>query len=58
MMDFDLCYQPDRIGYYNLLYNSPCESAVSQFNVPTDFAVKVVTMHTLLYGGNIEYDFF
>ena len=36
--------------------NSPCESAVSQFNLATDFAAKAVTMHALVYGGHIEYE--
>ena len=37
------------------MYNSPCQSAVSQFNPPQDFAVKFVTMHTILYSGHAEY---
>ena len=36
--------------------NSPCECAVSQLILPIYVAVKVVTMHTLLYGGHAEYD--
>ena len=35
---------------------APCESAVSEFNLPTEFAVKGVTMHTLGYGGHVEHD--
>ena len=36
----------------NLLY----ENTVSQFNLPTDFAVRVVTMHALVYSGHVKYD--
>ena len=42
------------MSYYILICNSPCETAVSQFNVTTDFAVKVV--HTSLNSGHVEYD--
>ena len=38
------------------MYNSPCESTVSQVNLPTEFAVRVVTMHTLIYSGHVKYD--
>ena len=38
------------------IWNSPCESAVSQFNMLTDFAVRVVTMHILVYSSHVEYD--
>ena len=44
--------------YYILIYNSICESAVtvSQFNLPTDVAVSVVTMYTLVYSGHVGYN--
>ena len=32
-----------------------CESAGSQFNLPTDFAVRFVTTHALLYSSHVEY---
>ena len=36
---------PEKLKY-NLISNSPCESALSQFNL-ADVAIKVVIMHTL-----------
>ena len=30
-----------------MVCNSPCESEVSQFNLPTDVAVKAVEIHSL-----------
>ena len=32
-----------------LICNLRCESAVSQFNLPTDIAVRDLTMHTYIY---------
>ena len=43
-------------SYYIFICNPPCESAVSQVNLPTDFAVKVGTVNTLILGGHVEYD--
>ena len=43
-------------SYFILKGNSPCESAVSQFNLSTDFAITVVTMHTLVYSSHVAYD--
>ena len=39
-----------------MICNFPWEAAVSQFNLPTDVAVNIVTMHTLLYSGLDDYD--
>ena len=36
--------------------NSSCESVVFQFNLPTGFAMRVVTMHTLVYSSHADYD--
>ena len=44
-------------SYFILKSKSPCESAVSQFNLATtEFTVRVVAMHTLVYSGHVEYD--
>ena len=39
-----------------MIYNSPFESIVSHFNLPTDVGVSVVTMHTLVYSSHVKYD--
>ena len=40
-----------------MICNSPCElSAVSQFNLPIDFAVIIVIIPTLVYSSHVEYD--
>ena len=55
-IDFILCWQNSRRLLHFFICSSPCKPAVSQFNLPTDFAVKVVTTRTLLQGGCVEYD--
>ena len=38
------------------MYNSSFESAVSKFNLPTEFDVRVVIMHTLVSRNHVEID--
>ena len=55
-MDIDLCWRNSRKITLFFIWISQCESAVFQINQPSDFAVRVVTMHTLLYSGHVRYD--
>ena len=56
VMDIDLCWRNSRKITLFFIWISQCESAVFQINQPSDFAVRVVTMHTLLYSGHVRYD--
>ena len=53
-IDFDLYCHYSRKVYFDVQLT--CEYVVSQFNLPTDFAVSVVTMYTLVYSSHVEYD--
>ena len=55
MMDFYLSYR-NIVKLHYLICNAPCDSAVFNFILSTDFAVTVITMHTLEYSGHVEYD--
>ena len=41
---------------FTLTCNLPCESAVYKFNLPSDVPVRVVTMHTWVDCGHVNYD--
>ena len=39
-----------------LICNSPCESAISQLNLPTDFDISIIIVHRVVYSSHAEYD--
>ena len=42
--------------YFILTYNSLYKFAISQFNLPHAFDVRLVTVHTLVFSGHVEHD--
>ena len=54
VIDFYLYWQNS--SNITLFWYITSQPVVSQFNLPTDFAVSMFTMHTIVYSSHAEYD--